>query len=183
MDWILAKLVLSATTGRCWVSGETLPYLGSELTLLSREQPVKTAKVSLEGGDLVVDVPRRYPEAERPAVIEAKVRAWYRERATAELTALVTRTEARVGSRSSRVLVRDQKRRWGSCGTDGTIRLNWRLVMVEPALAEYVAVHELAHLAHKHHRPEFWDEVRRYIPDHIERRRRLNELGRTLPFA
>ena len=75
---------------------------------------------------------------------------------------------------ATRVLVRDQRRRWGSCATDGTIRLNWRLIMLEPDLADYVICHELVHLRHRHHQASFWAEVAALIADHRERRKRLN---------
>jgi predicted metal-dependent hydrolase len=78
--------------------------------------------------------------------------------------------------------MRDQKRRWGSCSPDGTIRLNWRLVLLESALAEYVVVHELAHLRHRHHQESFWQEVARLVPDHVSRRRQLRDAGKGLAF-
>ena len=83
---------------------------------------------------------------------------------------------------SGRVLVRDQKRRWGSCSSDGSIRLNWRLVMLDPALIDYVVVHELAHLRVPNHSPRFWTEVERWIPDSRHRRRQLREAAKTLPL-
>ena len=54
------------------------------------------------------------------------------------------------------VLIRDQRWRWGSCAPDGTLRFNWRAVMLKPALIEYLVVHELAHLTHRNHSKDFW---------------------------
>ena len=48
-----------------------------------------------------------------------------------------------------RILIRDQRQRWGSCAPDGTLRFNWRAMMLPPALTEYVVVHGLSHLAVK----------------------------------
>ena len=53
----------------------------------------------------------------------------------------------RVGRTPSRVLVRNQKTQWGSCGEDGTIRFNWQLAMADPKLLEYVVVHEMVLVA------------------------------------
>jgi predicted metal-dependent hydrolase len=78
------------------------------------------------------------------------------------------------------MLIRNQHRRWGSCGPDGTVRLNWRLILLEPRLAEYVVVHELAHLRHRHHQAPFWQEVSRLMPDYLDRRRELSAAGRQL---
>jgi predicted metal-dependent hydrolase len=55
--------------------------------------------------------------------------------------------------------------------------INWRAGMAEPALLEYIVVHELAHLKHRLHTPEFWATVERAMPDYLIRRRRLKEVG------
>ena len=81
-----------------------------------------------------------------------------------------------------RVLIRDQRRRWGSCAPDGTLRFNWRAMMLEPALVEYIVVHELAHLSIKNHGPDFWGLVVRAMPDAQQRRQRLREAGHLLPL-
>ena len=86
------------------------------------------------------------------------------------------------GPDRSEVLIRDQRQRWGSCAPDGTLRFNWRVVMLAPALAEYVVVHELAHLRVRSHSTEFWGLVSRVIPDAQQRRRRLREAGKDLPL-
>lgn len=81
-----------------------------------------------------------------------------------------------------RVLVRDQKTLWGSCAHDGTIRLNWRAVMLEPALIDYIVVHELAHIDVRNHSDDFWELARAILPDAHGLRQRLREVERTLPW-
>ena len=78
------------------------------------------------------------------------------------------------------VLIRDQRQRWGSCAPDGTLRFNWRVVMLRPKLAEYIVVHELAHLKANSHSAEFWTLVSNLLPDAQQRRRLLREAGRML---
>ena len=73
----------------------------------------------------------------------------------------------------SQILVRDQRQRWGSCAPDGTLRFNWRTMMLEQALIEYVVVHELAHLTHRNHSTDFWGLVSKAMPDAQQRRRRV----------
>ena len=63
--------------------------------------------------------------------------------------------------------------RWGSASADGTIRLNWRLVHLKMEMVDYVVVHELSHLHHMDHSPQFWDVVASVMPDHSERRQAL----------
>ena len=55
--------------------------------------------------------------------------------------------------------------RWGCCTTRNTIRLCWRLIFLDDAVASYVIAHELAHLEHFNHSKAFWKEVERLCPD------------------
>lgn len=69
--------------------------------------------------------------------------------------------------------------RWGSAGSDGSIRLNWRLVHFKPEIIDYVVVHELSHLRVMDHSPLFWETVRTVVPDYASRRAQLRD--ETLP--
>lgn len=86
----------------------------------------------------------------------------------------------RLGCQVTRVITRDQRHRWGSCASDGTIRFNWRIVMAEPALIDYVVLHELLHLEIRNHGREFWEKLSAVMPDYRVRRARLREFGQTL---
>lgn len=174
--WVLKRLDAQAPVRR-FEDGETVPYLGRELPLRVVAVPGRRSSVVLEPGGFAVQVPWSFEGEARAAKVRAVLTAWYRERATSLFGELVTRWSAASGLTPKSVLVRDQKSRWGSCGPDGTIRFNWRLVLAQPELAEYVVVHELAHLRHKHHQAAFWEEVARMLPDHRERRKRLREAG------
>jgi predicted metal-dependent hydrolase len=66
-----------------------------------------------------------------------------------------------------RVIVRNQKSRWGSCSVRGTISLNWRLIQVPDFVRDYIILHELAHLRHLNHSARFWAEVKRVCPDYL----------------
>ena len=57
--------------------------------------------------------------------------------------------------------MRDQRTRWGSCSTTGTLSFNWRLVLAPFEVLDYVVVHELCHLASRTTRRRFWQLVER----------------------
>ena len=67
-----------------------------------------------------------------------------------------------------------------ACAADGTLRFNWRVAMLHPALIEYIVVHELAHLTVMNHSADFWDLMAGALPDVQLRRRQLREVGRLL---
>ncbi len=84
------------------------------------------------------------------------------------------------GGTYSRITVRDQKTRWGSCSAKGTLSFNWRLILAPPAILDYVVVHELCHLTHMDHSTEFWQAVESVYPDYRSARKWLKEHGQEL---
>lgn len=87
-----------------------------------------------------------------------------------------------MGVEYERIEVRNQRTRWGSCSTRGTLSLNWRLVMGPPEVLEYVVVHELAHLVEPNHSGAFWSVVESALPEYRERRAWLQENRLALVF-
>ena len=114
--------------------------------------------------------------------LRALIERWYRREATAWFAGRVEHYALQLGVRPSRVTVRGQRSRWGSCSGKGTVSLNWRLMMVPSALSDYVVVHELCHLRHMNHSPNFWEMVAGVVPDYRQRRHGLNALQGRLPL-
>ena len=85
-----------------------------------------------------------------------------------------------MGVRHKKIAIRDQKTRWGSCSSSGTLSFNWRLIMAPPEVLDYVVVHELAHFYHMDHSKAFWSTVESVLPDYETHRRSLNEHGQEL---
>lgn len=80
----------------------------------------------------------------------------------------------------SRVTIRNQRTRWGSCGRDGHICLNWRLVLMPPPVRDYVLIHELMHLRRMDHSPQYWKLVAAACPEYAEARQWLRTHGRSV---
>ncbi len=183
--WILKRMseaVPEPATKR-FVSGETLPYLGQHVPMVIERADVRWPQVRLDRRTFRIAVPGDIEDGERDEQIQHAVIAWYAARAAERYPAGVDRWWPRLGSGArSPVLIRDQRRRWGSCASDGTLRFSWRGMMLEPALIEYIVVHELAHLTVKNHSPDFWKLVNSAMPDAQQRRKRLREISRTLPL-
>ena len=166
-----------------FVSGETLPYLGRNLRMTVAAADVPCSEVRLHHWRFHVAVPRDLDDGARRESVRCAFVRWYWDRAVERLGAGVERWWPRLGRGArSRVLVRDQRRRWGSCSFDGTLRFNWRVMMLAPDLIDYIIAHELAHLTRRDHSPVFWALLSTEIPDVDERRKRLREAGRTLPL-
>ena len=72
-----------------------------------------------------------------------------------------------------RVGLSNARTQWGVCTEDGMIRLSWRLVHLEPALADYVVAHEVAHLVELNHSERFWSLLAKLYPDWRRARHQL----------
>jgi len=103
-----------------------------------------------------------------------------RELARRTLPARLRALAAEHGLNVTRVSVRNQRSRWGSCGPDGHICLNWRLVLMPEWVRDYVLVHELMHLRRMDHSPKYWALVAAACPEFEAARRWLRTEGRRL---
>lgn len=162
-----------------FVDGETLPYLGSQIPMYFEVSDVRSPDVAFDDGRFRITEPSALDPRYRMDHIGRALLQWYHARAMEALPELVDKWWPLLGrGPKSRVLIGNQKSRWGSCGPDGTLRFNWRVMMLERRLIDYVVVHELAHLSIRNHSPDFWNLVNTMIPDAKERRRRLREIAR-----
>ena len=93
-----------------------------------------------------------------------------RDRAKRELPPRLLELAAQHGLTVSRVSIRDQRWRWGSCSRSGHICLNWRLVEMPEAVRDYVLIHELMHLERMDHSPAFWKLVLAVCPEYKKAR-------------
>jgi hypothetical protein len=103
-----------------------------------------------------------------------------RQRARAELPARLLELAAQHGLTVTRVSIRNQRTRWGSCGRDGHISLNWRLMVMPPDVRDYVLVHELMHLRRLDHSRAYWRLVADACPGFREARHWLRVNGPAL---
>ena len=178
--WILnhATEDILDPTPRRFTDGERLYYLGEQIPIIADTALDGRVSVSLEDGAFQISTPTGISEEDRAAAVKEVVERWYRREAARLLPEIVERWQSRVSRKKpTQVLIRSQRRRWGSCSSDGSIRLNCRIIMAERALIDYVVVHELAHLAVMDHSPRYWKRVERALPDYRVRRKRLNEVG------
>jgi predicted metal-dependent hydrolase len=109
-----------------------------------------------------------------------RLRDWLAAEAGRDLAGRVASHAANLGLKAGRVTVRDQKSRWGSCSSTGSLSFSWRLIMAPAHVLDYVAAHEVAHLAEMNHGPRFWALVRRTMPRTDEAKRWLQKFGSDL---
>jgi predicted metal-dependent hydrolase len=77
----------------------------------------------------------------------------------------------------SKVVFKEQQKRWGTCTKEGAIYLNWRIIMAPMSVIDYVLVHELAHIKYPDHSSDYWRFVRSILPDYEHRKEWLRING------
>lgn len=120
------------------------------------------------------------PSLDLSAVQRTALENRYKEAARSYIPQRVAYYHARTGGAYHRITIRDQKTRWGSCSSKGTLSFNWRLMLAPPSILDYVVVHELCHLTHMNHSAAFWQAVEEIYPDYRIARKWLKEHGNEL---
>lgn len=96
------------------------------------------------------------------------------------LVVAADRYAATLGKPYRAITLRDTRSRWGSCTSEGRLMFSWRLIMAPPSILDYVAAHEVAHLAHMDHSKAFWQTVEAMYPNWRVQRDWLRERGGAL---
>ena len=100
--------------------------------------------------------------------------AWYQNTGGAWLNKRVGFWEPKVGKKAAKTVVSNLGYRWGSCGKNGVLHFNWRLLQLPLYLVDYVIAHELTHLHERNHTPAFWQTLGRVLPDWQDRKEALS---------
>ena len=168
--WIEQRIAeLAGARAAVAARGETLPYLGRTLSLVT-DTPGR-ARVIRRGDTLLVPA----GEARTPAL-----ERWYRRAARAEIEPRLQRACELAGRSYSRVAIRGQRTRWASCSRAGAMSFNWRLLLAPEEVLDYVVWHEVCHLEVMDHSPRFWRLVASRVPGYREQVRWLRVNGATL---
>ena len=189
--WVLEKLQKAherlgelAQARTVWADGAEFSYLGQRARLLlDPAQAASHASAELQPADTAEALPTLRLGLARDAS-EKQVRdaaqAWLMRQAKRVFTERLDHFAPQLGVGYQRLRLSSAGTRWGSASVDGTIRLNWRLIHLTMDMVDYVVVHELSHLRHMDHSPQFWNVVAGVLPDHALRRRALRQSGLAL---
>lgn len=128
----------------------------------------------------VIEKKNSRPHSDLSAVQKTALEKRYKDAARDYIPKRVAYFQTMTGGNYTRITIRDQKTRWGSCSSNGTLSFNWRLMLAPPAILDYVVVHELCHLTHMNHSSAFWATVESVYPDYRTARKWLKEHGHEL---
>lgn len=106
---------------------------------------------------------------------------WLGKQARLHLVPKLAAISKTAGLPYNKVFIKRQKTRWGSCSNRGNINLNYKLLFLPAPVARYVLIHELAHLRHPNHSPNFWHFVEKMEPDYRHLDQALNDVSAYIP--
>lgn len=152
--------------------GNRIPLRGVDHEI--RHVPSRRGTVTCDPIAAVIHVPGEMPHVPR------RLHDWLKTAARAELTAASKKYAELMGVSFSRVTIRDQRSRWGSCSAAGELSYSWRLILTPPHVLDYVAAHEAAHLKHMNHGPRFWRLVLSHCPDAARAKKWLKANGQSV---
>lgn len=160
-DWVEAALAAIPDSTPI-VPGALVPLHGEPRRI--DWAPGRPRRIEVDGDRLLVGGP--------PDGLEGRVLRWLRAEALALLTRETREVAEKAGVTVKRVGVGDPTSRWGSCSESGAIRYSWRLVMAPVFVRHATVAHEVAHLVHLHHGPEFHALVEQLLGEDPKRARR-----------
>jgi predicted metal-dependent hydrolase len=157
-----------------WRHGAKFPFLGEDIEVVLDAASPGAILESDAGAP-----PRRLrvglPQQAEPAQVRDAVQAWLMRQAQGLFKERLDHYAALLGVRWRKLALSNAGTRWGTAHSDGTIRLNWRLVHFRLPVIDYVVAHELSHLRVMDHSPRFWDTVASVVPDYEHLRGQLKD--------
>ncbi|PKM78744.1 MAG: M48 family peptidase [Firmicutes bacterium HGW-Firmicutes-15] len=165
--WIIKKLeyfrnVQQLHTPREFADGESFLYLGEDYQLqVEHDISLGRPEVKFKQGRLCICTPTI-----DKITLASALGGWYRQRAKEIIPGRVNYYQYKIPKEPNRIVIKDQKKRWGSCSSKGNLNFNWRIVMAPVAVMDYIVVHEMCHLVHLNHSKEFWNLVAEILPDY-----------------
>lgn len=151
-EWIEATLAAIPTTTSIGPGGE-VPLYG--LPHRIDWDPARSRRIALGDGCLIAGGPAEG--------LEARLMRWLKAHALAMLGEETREFGERAGVMASKLAVGDPTSRWGSCSSSGTIRYSWRLILAPESVRRATVAHEVAHLVHMNHGPDFHALVERIL--------------------
>ncbi len=138
-----------------------LYYLGKSYPLHITPHEMKRAKLTFEEACFTL-MYHQYDEV----LFQTHIDHFYKTKAKMVIPSLVEKWAQKMRLYPTNITFRKTKRQWGSCSTKNTISFNTMIMKLPQHVIEYIIVHELAHIKHKHHQKAFWELVSEYLPNY-----------------
>lgn len=156
--------------------GESFPFLGKTYLLhVEVDSMLSKMQIGIQGETLLIKTP-----TDNKGLIKELVEFWYRHEAKRVIQSRIAYYQPAIPVIPNRVVIKEQKTRWGSCSSKNNLNYNFKTVMAPLSVLDYIVVHEMCHLVHLNHSREFWNLVESIIPEYRQHRKWLKVNGARL---
>lgn len=128
-------------------------------------------KIQTSSEEMTIYMPSNTPSDK----ILPKLKVWYKKIAKNILEERIKYISNIIKITPKNIKINDTKGRWGACNNRGTISFNFRVVMLEPSIIDYVIIHELCHLVEMNHSRKFWNLVNSFLPSANVEKQKIKE--------
>ena len=142
-------------------NGQPILFLGEPHILQVVHNSTLEYNVKRKGNNIIISLPT-HPNVKHDCT--TLLENWYKKTATNILIEKTRDWSFQMGVSPTKINIKDQRTRWGSCSSLGNINYNWRIVMAPIETIDYLVIHELAHLIVPNHSTDFWQVVQRHCP-------------------
>ncbi|MDR0980639.1 MAG: M48 family metallopeptidase [Methanocalculaceae archaeon] len=177
-EWIASQVQKYSSRPRItrsYTDGETLPFLGQEHPVVRKTG--SPAKAEFTDDRFLITIPDGFTETDQTAVARDLIIMLYRRIGTDPLEEIIQHYAPLAEVAPPRLRIRLQERKWGCCTPKNGIIINARILLAPKIVAEYIVVHELAHLRFRHHQKTYWNEVERLMPEYRDAEKILKTDG------
>ncbi len=182
-DWILNanqkyQKLRSSYPVKKFTTGEVFPFLGENFYLKLTSSDFKKPFIQLDLDQIQFFYPEKWDllqKSEKQNLLKRHFMDFYQTQAITQINQRVRKLSEYTGLYPKKVNYRNQKTRWGSCSSNATVTLNWKLIAFDQSLIDYVVIHELCHMTHPNHSAKFWALVEKFCPDYKRLNKQLNQ--------
>lgn len=162
----MEKITASRHAVPRFITGSKIPYRGRRMPLTVRRTDAERIAIAYRNG-FTVDLPH-WAAKDADHLVANELKHWLKTRARRDVAEIAADFGSRFGLVPRSIRTADFEGGWGSCGLGGNISINWHLIFAPRKVLEFVVAHELAHLRHRSHGPEFSSLLRTIMPTAVE---------------
>lgn len=168
--WIREKLAILEQSNRKY--DEIIHY--KKFLLYGNQYSLKlknVKKIETSTTEMCIYIPLSTPEDK----ILGRLKSWYKKTAKSVLEERLNYLSSIMKLKPNAMRISDSRGRWGACNSKGNVSFNFRVIMLEPAVIDYVIVHELCHLVEMNHSKRFWNLVTSFMPNVSVQKNKIKE--------
>lgn len=184
--WIINNLdkmadIIKYESKKEYLSGEKFAVSGRRYSLkVIKDKNIKLPTLEFSKGKFIAKIPITINEKDNHKLLRPLFIRFYQKKAEDVINKRVKKYLPYFDIEPKKIRIVSLKDKWGSCSKNNEIRYNWRIIMAKMSIIDYVVIHELAHMKHKDHSKEYWNEIKRIMPDYEKRKSWLRVKGELL---